>query len=1208
MRQLRIFIRDDWARIPFSIIGVFLIIGSTITTAYIYHLEQEKAKEISFTLETNTIEPIVQIAEADLARALNYAACEALQELGNNPVRDGYQTTQYYKQGLSVSQVNLNIVRDMTRHRFNTYVQKNFQNKRFYLNEYSVECNRLIEKWEDISVRIIDMTLERTLCHPLRSQDQQKSYPVYFVLTLDLDVTVTNTKKNTVVFEKTSKISTLITSRYLLLERLTDEFANNLVGSTGSLGISVLSSAMLLTWIRGFAQYTINKPQNIVGNDWLAVITNTGILFEQEFTFNAADPLGIVYLGYETAKAVARDFKLTTFINPSPDVENAELKKQTENPVGTNGEANYRQAYATFNPNPPVTLPESTSFNTQVNIKDICNKTRNNIISDIDNTQLILFSKFSAYNPTLHTKVHRDPPSEDNKQSLIQSRDIAAHNVVQTTLRQRAEQAAQNYVDSNPSLFPPSCGSWTITVSLVSSVFPYVESYTSEWGLYRTPELKYLISLENSNPNMVLLDGACYEVYRERGISWSCTISTTWTARAVPTNTSCGPQSIPSFTLTEPFFYQSPQTWQQKQQVRYLFRSDSYSGDVLFPKKIAHPFEPVSFMGLTDPNMAVVYPRDDETSQSVVSYYKNLIGWTEAIIPGSLKYSVLANEEGENLYRRDITPCDPKQCEYRLYPSWLELAIQDKLREWEKTIADTVSIQVTINENSFADELEKTTTQNLLGKFNDNYQSWLNTLLAQCTTNEQGPFQGFFISAGAKAVYNVVKSYINQIKNKLENYAGEAQNENKIEEATNTAEEEYEDEKPGDQFDESAAHYDKIKQNTQNAHTVKTYLQNSMQSFPLGLSMRLTHQSETGDPVDSWSEQVSFAIQQRPAFLSTKNYEKYYTAHPPQPDETPVARLKYRNLNVFSPAAGTENLIREGFDALNQQILTGIDAGFEKLGELSGETRQIVEQSLKSLTDRIYSELYSKLAQNINNAKGSGSFLNQYQSLISPTVITNKVKTILSTYKNQGQSVFIDKLSQEIVKNDIIRELQNHIQGVSGYSQHIKDAAKETIKNQVLSAYDKTISAALQSMRNILKTEYEKISAQIETKVSEAVATSLCSVIPAGLPVLPPFGWWCTLNIWYIEIEGDIIDFCVSDVENEANTHPLWGHTSQEYRRTKKNVHIDLDGDSTPDTLVGQNTFIHFEVKTGTFIIVPPGKTGVGDRSGGWEENDEYPK
>ncbi|MCD4808578.1 MAG: hypothetical protein K8R17_01620, partial [Methanosarcinales archaeon] len=98
---------------------------------------------------------------------------------------------------------------------------------------------------------------------------------------------------------------------------------------------------------------------------------------------------------------------------------------------------------------------------------------------------------------------------------------------------------------------------------------------------------------------------------------------------------------------------------------------------------------------------------------------------------------------------------------------------------------------------------------------------------------------------------------------------------------------------------------------------------------------------------------------------------------------------------------------------------------------------------------------------------------------------------------------------------------------------------------------------------------------------------------PTGLYVLPSLNpWVCTVNTWYIEVEGEFLELMVSDVDNECHPHPIYGHEAQVYRRTRDRVNNPID-----NNWIGTNERISFHFITGTFIAVPPGKpTGVGDK------------
>jgi len=110
-------------------------------------------------------------------------------------------------------------------------------------------------------------------------------------------------------------------------------------------------------------------------------------------------------------------------------------------------------------------------------------------------------------------------------------------------------------------------------------------------------------------------------------------------------------------------------------------------------------------------------------------------------------------------------------------------------------------------------------------------------------------------------------------------------------------------------------------------------------------------------------------------------------------------------------------------------------------------------------------------------------------------------------------------------------------------------------------------------------------------------------LINGGMQVLPPSpstAWVATINIWKIRVKGRLHQFHLYDFDNECHPHPIFGHEAQIYSRKHD---IDIR-DPTTGLVVGDNDPIEFEFTTGTFIFVPPGPKGVGDRrEGGTVEN-----
>ena len=101
------------------------------------------------------------------------------------------------------------------------------------------------------------------------------------------------------------------------------------------------------------------------------------------------------------------------------------------------------------------------------------------------------------------------------------------------------------------------------------------------------------------------------------------------------------------------------------------------------------------------------------------------------------------------------------------------------------------------------------------------------------------------------------------------------------------------------------------------------------------------------------------------------------------------------------------------------------------------------------------------------------------------------------------------------------------------------------------------------------------------------------------LPPSPSTAWVATTNIWKIKVKGIFYEFQTLDLDNEVHPNPIFGHEAQIFSRKYYPDIRDYSG-----SIVGNNLPVNFEFTTGTFIFVPPGPKGVGDRlEGGTIEN-----
>jgi len=97
------------------------------------------------------------------------------------------------------------------------------------------------------------------------------------------------------------------------------------------------------------------------------------------------------------------------------------------------------------------------------------------------------------------------------------------------------------------------------------------------------------------------------------------------------------------------------------------------------------------------------------------------------------------------------------------------------------------------------------------------------------------------------------------------------------------------------------------------------------------------------------------------------------------------------------------------------------------------------------------------------------------------------------------------------------------------------------------------------------------------------------------LPQTPYTTWVVTTNMWVIRVKGEFHQFNLYDFDNECHPHPIFGHEAQIYSRE---FEFDIRDPAT-GSVVGHNKPIDFEFTTGTFIIVPRGQKGIGDRRSG---------
>ncbi len=291
------FLKDEIARVPFAVIGVFLILISTMVSINLMRQDVRMAKTMSSSLEVTSGDEAMQFARADIARAMNYAGMEALKQIGETPVIKPDNNSEYYNG--SADEFNRNRARAIIRDTLNQYIESNYMNDTFVHHEFSVNLDQ-VESWKNITIAQVNMSLKERVKPPLLAPGKDTGYGTYWKVAVPLNFHLKDLKTNTESMNREMTMETIITSRYPLLKDLTDEYGERLNG-TNAVMTETTAFAMAYTWGRGYLQYSGGAPLNIVDNRHLALIMNGVLLLDQGFVFNSVDPMSLVEYANQTA-------------------------------------------------------------------------------------------------------------------------------------------------------------------------------------------------------------------------------------------------------------------------------------------------------------------------------------------------------------------------------------------------------------------------------------------------------------------------------------------------------------------------------------------------------------------------------------------------------------------------------------------------------------------------------------------------------------------------------------------------------------------------------------------------------------------------------------------------------------------------------------------------------------------------------------------
>ncbi len=509
MKSWKRFLADDWARIPFSVLGVFLILGSSITTVYISQLELQKSSEIASTIDFNEVEHLIKYAEADMATALNIAGMKGLKAIGQKPAIVADQTAGY---GTTAGEVNRNRVKEIIMDELNVYLASNYLYNAFNDGTYAINVvnESPITSWGSVGFSNVDMHLDRPFTLPLIGPEASIDPETYWVASVPITIEIeylnrANGSKS--IATRTVEISSIITARYPLLENLVCEYEDTINGIK-PLWTFTTVLANIYSLARGYKHYNSGEPLNIVDNKHLAPMINGGLLFEEGLVFGSADPLSLVDFAIECGKALkgSSNIDATSQFNMMDGVEfvaeTADFAQRSAN-IDAGDDEN-----TTIDDNPHINISEIAEmvlYNCTSVVLNFKNAAGNPVSVSLSNpTEEDIRDTVETYINSSHTFVNIE------KGTLIQNQTTLSqiNNITSTVYTAEMETKVER--DPNPTIVIGNHGGYPID----NGTGPWIFDHYVATGIVDKPP-------KGSITSGCTLYGEIYDVYWTRLHYWS---------------------------------------------------------------------------------------------------------------------------------------------------------------------------------------------------------------------------------------------------------------------------------------------------------------------------------------------------------------------------------------------------------------------------------------------------------------------------------------------------------------------------------------------------------------------------------------------------------------------------------------------------------------------------------------------------------------
>ncbi|MBN1861787.1 MAG: hypothetical protein JW840_10050 [Candidatus Thermoplasmatota archaeon] len=270
----------------------------------LYRLESEKSQEIARSLHFNELQQLLSSFEADVSTALNIAGIKGLKEIGKKPV---IISTLGDAEGINQCRLKEIIRNELTVYLTSHYLDNMFSNGRFSINVILQEENP-IPSIENITLEVVPMQLKRYTL-PFIGPVGSLNHSTYLIASLLLNIEIRSVHNTSwdLLATRAMVVSSLLTSRYPLLEDLMTEYHQTINGTFSPLWSFTTTGVNLYSVVRGFKHYRCGKPLNVVDNHHLSILLNSGLLLEQSLVFGSIDPLGLIEVVRKTQQALKQN-------------------------------------------------------------------------------------------------------------------------------------------------------------------------------------------------------------------------------------------------------------------------------------------------------------------------------------------------------------------------------------------------------------------------------------------------------------------------------------------------------------------------------------------------------------------------------------------------------------------------------------------------------------------------------------------------------------------------------------------------------------------------------------------------------------------------------------------------------------------------------------------------------------------------------------